>query len=364
MDDARTPAEQAAHWFMRLQENTASPQTFIEWQEWLNAAPDNRSAYENIENTLLRIGSVATMPALPTAQQIADDQYDGSQPIAQWRTDRVRVQAKSSRWRWGRYAAIAAGVALALVFSDGWIGYRSSPLGSYSYVTAPGARQVVDLADGSRVTLDADSALEVHLQAAARRLTLQRGEAYFEVAKDSQRPFIVTAGLAQVTAVGTAFNVRMSDDRTVVAVTEGKVEFVAIPATAPVADEMIASSISASRATLAAQVAAGEAVAYVYDGNLQSLPPHETSLATAWLDGRRQYRNEPLRYVLADVDRYTGRRIELVSDAVGELRFTGTLNLKNSTAWLRGLSVALPVAIEERPDGVLAVSAAERNRAQ
>src|SRR5262249_46468625 len=155
----------------------------------------------------------------------------------------------------------------------------------------------------------------------SRALTLLRGEAFFQVAKNRAWPFIVRAGTTQVTAVGTAFNVRMSDNRTVVAVTEGRVEV----ATAPKPSALPTAHAPAAP-RLTAQVSAGEAISYVDDGNLQVLPSAEAPLATAWLNGRRQYRNEPLRYVLADVDRYTGKKIE-VAGAAGELRFTGTLNL-------------------------------------
>jgi transmembrane sensor len=107
---------------------------------------------------------------------------------------------------------------------------------------------------------------------------------------------------------------------------------------------------------LVAQVEAGQAVAYAGDGGLQTLPAAEASLATSWLGGRRQYRNEPLQYVLADVDRYTGRRIEVADAETGALKFTGTLNLENSDAWLKGLSIALPVTVTQKADGTLLVS--------
>jgi ferric-dicitrate binding protein FerR (iron transport regulator) len=150
--------------------------------------------------------------------------------------------------------------------------------------------------------------------------------------------------------------VRLSDDRTVVAVTEGRIEFLATPkdSTPPVAPATSVNSPQ-KRAQLAARVAAGEAVSYRDNGDLQALPEKETSIATAWLEGRRQYRNEPLRYVLADVDRYTGQRIELTNDGAGDLRFTGTLNLDDSTAWLRGLAVALPVIVSNK-DGALLIT--------
>jgi transmembrane sensor len=154
----------------------------------------------------------------------------------------------------------------------------------------------------------------------------------------------VRAGTTRVKALGTAFNVRMSGDRTVVAVTEGEVEFVAdVP-------------VSSATSRLSAQVVAGEGLSYVDGGSLQTLSPRETPLATAWLKGRRQYRNEALRYVLADADRYTGHKIKVADEATGDLRFTGTLNLENSDAWLRGLSVALPVTMTREADGALVVT--------
>ena len=107
---------------------------------------------------------------------------------------------------------------------------------------------------------------------------------------------------------------------------------------------------------LTAQLAAGEAVSFLDDGNLHALPAAEASLATGWLGGRRQYRNEPLRYVLADIDRYTGGRIEIADEATGDLKFTGTLSLENRAAWLRGLSVALPVTVTTDVDGSMSVA--------
>jgi transmembrane sensor len=359
-------ADQAAHWFLRLQESTADSATFIEWQAWLNAAPENRAAYEEIEDVVLRLGRVAVVPQVPSAQEMAQDAYDGSQSIAEWKSlqDAAQLRARSGHPQqanrgWGRVnrLAIAACLAMiALIVSILWPQHAPvSQLGEFSYKTAPGQRQVVQLPEGSAVTLDADSVLSVQLSAARRSLKLTRGEAYFRVAKDPHRPFVVSAGSAQVTAVGTAFNVHLSDDRTVVAVTEGKVDFVVTPKSAAAA-QADASRPLPTQALLATQVAAGQAVSYRDNGSLQPLPAKQAPLATAWLEGRREYRNEPLRYVLADVDRYTGQRMELASDAAGDLSFTGTLNLKNSEAWLRGLSVALPVTITQKEDGVLSVA--------
>jgi transmembrane sensor len=92
-----------------------------------------------------------------------------------------------------------------------------------AYATAAGQRRTFDLADGSRITLDADSRVEVALNTARRNLTLRQGHAYFEVAHDATRPFVVRAGDRQVTALGTKFDVRVDPGHVRVVLVEGRV---------------------------------------------------------------------------------------------------------------------------------------------
>lgn len=353
---------EAARWFLRLEQSEATSETFVEWQRWLNAAPEHRRAYEQIEETVLQLGRIPAQPALPAADDVDRDAYQGEQPVSQWREalrgdesfDAAQVASARGAERPRRWLPAAIATAIALIAAGaGWFWARFEHVArpeTYAYRTLPGERRTVELREGSRVTLDANSVLTVRLGPDQRSLTLERGEAFFQVAKDANRPFVVRAGTTRVRALGTAFNVRMSGDRTVVAVTEGEVEFVA--------DVPVATSAPVSSATsrLTAQVVAGEGLSFVDGGSLQTLSPREAPLATAWLKGRRQYRNEALRYVLADVDRYTGHKIRVADDATGDLRFTGTLNLENSDAWLRGLSVALPVTMTREPDGALTVT--------
>ncbi len=354
----RAALEEAARWFLRLQEKSAHAETFLKWQQWLSASHAHRTAYEEIEDTVLRLTRSGARPPLPSAEEMAADTYDGSIGLSEWKrrdapatpSNKVRIHR-----RWWRYAMAAGLAACCAVGTVLWLQHaRDIRVGSFAYRTASGQRQAVNLPDGSKVTLDADSALQVRLERNSRALTLEHGEAFFEVAKDRSRPFVVRAGATEVTAVGTAFNVRMGSNRTVVAVTEGKVEVATASKTAPPPGSA-PSSREPTAPRLTAQVSAGEAVSYMDDGNLQALPAAQAPLAIRWLEGMRQYRNEPLRYVLADVDRYTGQKIELADESVGDLRFTGTLDLKNSATWLRGLSVALPVVVSAKEDGSLQV---------
>src|SRR5690606_35324362 len=124
------------------------------------------------------------------------------------------------------------------------------------------------LSDGSRITLGAGSRIRVDYTAAARRLTVEAGEAFFAVARDPQRPFVVHAGSGTITALGTAFNVRSLAGRVVVTVVEGKVEVEGHP------------SADTDAQDGASQLGAGQTVAY---GEAPSpVRTVDTSIATAW----------------------------------------------------------------------------------
>jgi transmembrane sensor len=371
-----TEIEEAARWFLRLQDDDADANTFLEWQRWLHATPGNRSAYRQIESTVLRTGPGSAAPTLPTQAEMDADPYDGSLTIKEWR-DLPFIETSISANVRRPYAlaglASIAFLAASLLAGDGLDRARH---GAFLFATSPGKRGTYNLPDGSVITLDAGSKLEVVLTQNERSLRLIRGEAYFRVARDRSRPFIVHVVHMQARAVGTVFDVHVNDQNTVVAVLEGKVE---VSTGAPVPPERIGghsvsapSTPSGSAASLgaqpggatdtvpfAAQVGPGEAIEYTPEGTLAVLPRSAAALTTVWLEGRRVYSSEPLRDVLADVRRYSGRQIEVADAAAGKLRFTGSIRLDNTDAWLKALPVALPVSLFEREDGCLVVRSRE-----
>ncbi|MEJ1963522.1 MAG: FecR domain-containing protein [Gammaproteobacteria bacterium] len=115
--------------------------------------------------------------------------------------------------------ALAAAILLCAVLGAAWYVW---PSGS-SYRTPVGGLASVPMEDGSRITLNTDSQIRVDLTVKERRVELQQGEAFFEVAHDASRPFIVRAGNKRVIAVGTRFSVRREANDVRVVVTEGKV---------------------------------------------------------------------------------------------------------------------------------------------
>jgi ferric-dicitrate binding protein FerR (iron transport regulator) len=163
---------------------------------------EHRRAYEEIEETILRMRRIPALPPLPTRQEMAADAYDGSVPIREFleepRPRSVPARVVSGRKR--SYFALAASLA-ALCVLCGWLWLAGeSRFGQFTYATPAGERQEFTLPDGSKITLDAGSMLSADLTSTERVMRLEQGEAYFQVAKDRDRPFIVRAGGARVRA--------------------------------------------------------------------------------------------------------------------------------------------------------------------
>jgi len=113
---------------------------------------------------------------------------------------------------------MAAAIVVACFFAIGGVGNIGADVS-----TGTAEVRSVDLADGSRVWLGPNSAIDVALQPARREIHLRSGEAFFEVAPDAQRPFIAEVDGVKVTVLGTAFDLRETGSGTEILVQHGKV---------------------------------------------------------------------------------------------------------------------------------------------
>jgi transmembrane sensor len=333
----------AAEWALELDSPDVPVERVAAWQHWLNQNPRHAEAFDRIDKLMSRAGRIRDV-TWPTREQIAADEYDGSVPVsahakAQVPSDNGARQVP--RWR----AALAAGVALAIIASllSGQPRSIHFPgLVSYDRIeTRPGGTQKVVLADGSAIDVSGRSTLRATLTRSARRITLDDGEAFFRVAKDARRPFTVQAGATVVTAIGTAFNVRCSGERVVVAVAEGSVRI-----SAPGKADVVQS----------AQLDAGEqAIAEHAGAHLDTVAVDARAVA-GWREGRLQYLDEPLASIANDVGRYTARHIEITDPALRDLRVTGTVLESNLDGWLLSLEEAFPLTVEHRANGSIRIS--------
>lgn len=340
----------AAEWSAELSSAEISPRRIAQWQQWLAASEAHRDAFDRIQSTLFAIdrSAVGHIP-WPTEDEIAGDAYDGSVPVSVWRARLSRSAGRAARrggaWldalqrRRGIVAALAASVVVALAAPIGLKLIRTTPVQPVVTVveTRTGENREVQLADGSTVSVGAGSVLWATLSRDAREVTLDRGEAFFRVAKDPARPFTVRAGDTTVAAVGTAFNVRRAGERIVVAVADGIVK-VAAPA---------AQGVPPSRS----QLGVGQQLSIDTSDGSSSMQVVDAGGIAAWRDGLLQYRDEPLPAVIADVTRYVKYDIVIADPAVAKLRLTSTVFANDVESWLQGLEAALPVRAIRAPDG-------------
>lgn len=350
----------AAEWSAELSSAEISPRRIAQWQQWLAESEAHRDAFDRIQSTLLAIDrSAADSIPWPTEAELASDAYDGSVPVSVWRARSLRIAAgRASRgeaWidvlrrRRAMVVGLAASIVVALATPMALQLVRSTQGESAVTIveTRAGENRDVPLGDGSTVSVGARSVLWATLNREAREVTLERGEAFFQVAKDPARPFTVRIGDATVVAVGTAFNVRRSGERVVVAVAEGIVKV----------DAPAAQGTSPSRA----QLGVGQQLSLNTNNGSSNMQVVEAGAIAAWRDGLLQYRDEPLPSVIADVTRYSFHDIVIADPAVAQLRVTGTVFANDVESWLQSLEAALPVRAIRASDGTVRLESTSRN---
>ena len=218
-------------------------------------------------------------------------------------------------------SAIAAGIGAAAVLPKTFF-VRPTEL-----KTAKGEIRLLPLTDGSSVTLNTNSVLQISYSASRRDVALMSGEALFDVAKDSRRPFVVRVGGARVRAVGTSFSVRLEPTgRVRVLVREGVVEVTHPGATEPVR------ATAGGLATVSAQ---DSAIA------VQAVGPQEVARGLAWRDGMLWFNGESLTEAAAEFDRYSTTRIVIADPALGRQTLTGLFSASDPQGFAKAAAAAL-----------------------
>lgn len=291
--------EDAADWLLRNREAGQPPAEKAAFAAWLDEAPENRRAYEAAE---LLMGEARTAIASDPA-------------LADFET-RPRSTSKPVL---GTLLALAMAGTL-FVALDGPMRMRADAM------AGTGEMPVFTLSDGSTVQLNASSAVAYDFTAGSRTVRLLRGQAYFEVARDAARPFTVEAGTARVTALGTAFDVRLGDAETDVTVTHNAV--------------LIAFE---SEGGAPLRVQQGEQAVYERAAGTKEVRLSDGLTALAWRRRQLVVDNAPLSYVVEEMNRHFSGRIVVASGELARRRVSGTLAIADTTAVLAHLEQALQV---------------------
>jgi transmembrane sensor len=225
---------------------------------------------------------------------------------------------------------MAASVVLAIMIGV-WYVRSSEP----SYRTPLGGVASVPMTDGSTITLNTDSEVRVALDEHERHVRLEQGEAFFQVAKDPGRPFIVAVDGRRVIAVGTAFSVRRNDDEVQVAVTEGQVRIES--------DEGGPVSVPAGNFARSGRDKT----------TVEPKAASDLDAALSWRTGFLVFRDTPLAEAVAEFNRYNNRKIVVADDGVGSIRLSGKFRSTQHDAFIRLLEAGFPVRVQQAGDRVI-----------
>lgn len=331
---------EAAVWFSRMRADDVSEQDRAGFERWLQTAAEHRAAYAAFERFWSRTGDYASHPEVAEATHAAANAADEIEAriVAQQETS----PASSTRPQQRRYLAMAASICmavLAVAFLSLW------PSDNQAYQTRVGEQRSITLADGSRITLNTDSRVRVRYSEGTRSVALERGQAYFRVAKE-HRPFEVATRNGVVRALGTAFDVYQSPTGMVVTVAEGTVLVTEAAETNTSPDRPVPDQGTTV-------LRAGERVAVSQQTQLEqaSVEAAPVERSVAWLGGKLIFDAEPLQQAVAEINRYSTKRVLIGDAALADLRISGVFHVGESGDFVRSVSEYFSLRVESDSRG-------------
>jgi transmembrane sensor len=323
--------EAAAAAWLSLRDGGMSPDETASFLRWLQQDPRHAEIFAELDRTWASFDRLAVIGQTTEGGGRTPD-ADILAPRARARRPRVLAWASL-----GIAATIAAFVAV-------------TP--RHTAETEVGAFRKIDLPDGSVVQLNTDSAIDTNFTATERRIRIARGEAFFSVAKDAARPFIVSSGPIAVRAVGTAFNVRQHADVVEVLVTEGQVQVndtrdgrSALPA--PTAMPQVAATAPLLVAGERALVLLAERPSSTTPASaiVEPVAPLALKRALAWQERRLEFDTVPLAQVAREFNRYNRQQLVIADAALAARKFSGSFRADGYESFVRLLETDFGVSV-------------------
>lgn len=337
----------AGYWLVRLQSPACTPQDHVAFEKWKGADPANKEAYER-----LRRGNsmMDRLLAEPEILAMAEEACAETRPSFWW-VGNLRV------------AAVAASLMLVIGLSFVVL-TRSESVPEVPtiaelaapepkvFATAIGQRSTITLLDNSEVTLNVDSQIEVAFEDDERRIILTKGQAYFKVAKDETRPFVVVANDRRIIAVGTEFDVRFRE--------EGKVEVTLIEGRVDV--ELFANAVSGEHSNDRLEILSLRPGEKLIDTEISapSIASAKVADETSWMTGKLIFRDRPLPEVVAELNLYSSKKIVLGSDPrINGLKVSGVFRTGRAYTFVGALEAMHSLQAKQISDNEVRLEWAE-----
>jgi transmembrane sensor len=319
-------AEQAAEWVIRLEDGTSSERA--EFAQWVTASPNHLAEFLNARATWEAMAGKA-FDRVPETEALLTE-------LAQGAPTNAPAALRFAQRRTGVRTALAASVAILVVAVGAivWVTRLFDPEHAV-YETAVGEQATRNLPDGSTVVLNTRTRLHLNWSESSRDIHLDSGEALFDVARDPSRPFRVWTGGSVIRAVGTRFNVYRAGDGVTVTVLEGSV------------------AIGESATVAGIQLAAGEQARIGVEKQIRTARLAQPSRAVAWQSRRLIFEGEPLSQVIAELNRYNEKPLELAEPSLASKRIHGVFDARDRESLIKFLQAFEDVKVEDGHDGLI-----------
>jgi transmembrane sensor len=331
-EEAMRRLASAALWRVRLtEEGLESSATF---EAWLAEDPANEAAWRQLSAPWDLLGEHAASPEVVAARRQALARAGG----------RDAAGAPSRTRHAYLWSGLAAGIVAIAIGAFWWFAQPSE------YRTELGERRVVTLEDGSKVSLDSQTVVQVRYSATARHLRLTQGQARFDVFHNAHRPFSVDAGDRTVTATGTSFNIDLTQSAVVVTLIEGRV---LVTPRVPLASLPSARNQQAAAVPLEVGQTLTTSIDAPEPARIESI---SLDTVTAWETGRLIFNDEPLGTVVERVGRYSNQTILIADDRTAQLKISGVFNAGDVTTFVDTVARYLPVQATSLADGTIVLA--------
>lgn len=322
----------AAAWVIRRSREAWAESDQKNLDSWLNESMLHRVAYLRLEAVWQQTARLNALSAGIPAGVIPPP---GSWKSVHSRNSSIMEARSEERASFAkRWIALAASLVVAVLAGAYWVFIHVE--GPDQYATLVGGLQTVRLADGSEVTLNTNTHLRAYLRDPERRIELDSGEAYFVVAKDPSRPFVIRVADKKVTAVGTQFSVRRTVSEVRVLVTDGRVEL-SLSGTPEAPTTLDAG-------TLARTVNSEILVRRVSKAEAEEL--------LSWRSGFLTFRDTSLADALAEFNRYQFRKLVIEDPSLATIKIGGKFRVNNLDAFLSLLQEGFPITVESTEDRI------------
>ncbi len=358
LDKTHDLTAEACGWIAQLESESMKSDDLAAFKEWIERSPAHKKEIKRLAHLSSEL-NVLTDMTLPL-KTAADHRRKLS--ILDLKVSRPKLH----------YVMGMVCLITVMFFSDYLINNKANTSNQpLLYTTEIGGHRTILLSDGSVLDLNTDSEIEVDYNAQRRKVRLLKGEAFFQVAHNADRPFIVYAGEKAVRAVGTAFVVRLMPKKFEVTVTEGKIEL-----SHAVNSEQSSNGNDKIKLNIAAKAQkisstqkvplylnAGETVLSDKSNQNQLLAELVATVSErqirrklSWQDGLLDFSDTPLIEVINDLSRYTSMKIEISDPELRELKFGGLFRTNELKALFDALETTFDIKIERINDKHVRIS--------